>query len=122
MNQQQPAPGKANRARDRYAKRRRRQLATLTAIGLVAIVLAVVLTIIIFAVRGCAGVLQSSGPRFTRNAQDSRWAREVAVRELKPAPWLIEFDGSRLYLASDTQQRSEIISGWPLDLLRKIPV
>jgi len=117
QQQQPPGPANSSRARERYAKRRRRQLAAVTAIGLVAAVLLSALILAVFLIRGCSSLLTGSGPTYKRSSADSRWARPLAAQELKPAPWLVEFDGEHVYAARDTQKREEILTSWPVDQL-----
>lgn len=118
MNRQQPpGPAPYSRARERYAKRRRRQLAMMAAAGVVTVGLLAVIVLLVFLIRGCNGLLAGSRTIAGRGSTDARRARQVAIQEFRPAPWLVEFDGERLYAAGDTQQRTEILTSWPIDQL-----
>jgi len=117
QQQQPPGPANLNRARERYAERRRRQLATMVAVGLVAGVLLVLLVLAVFLIRGCSSLLAGGSSSETRTARKTRRVQFVAAQELKPAPWLVEFDGEHVFAARDTQQRKEILTSWPVDQL-----
>jgi hypothetical protein len=83
----------------------------------VAVGLAVVLILAIALIRGCSSMLADSRPPQVRGSAVARRSRQVAIQEFRPAPWLVEFDGERLFAAADTEQRQEILASWPVDQL-----
>ncbi|MBN2080707.1 hypothetical protein JW859_00730 [bacterium] len=122
MNPPGPPATPLSRARERYQKRRRRQLATMAAAGVIAIGLILVVVVIALLVRGCRSVFISTAPVVPREANDPRWAHELTALEQRNAPWLFEFDGDRLYLASDRQRRDVTYPTWPIDTLSALAV
>jgi len=90
-----------DRATERLLKKRRKQQAMLSALGLLSVAVLSIIILIVISVRSCS--LDFSFRRPVKRADnDPRWAQEVRAHDFDLAPWFAQVGPENIYIAQDT--------------------
>lgn len=119
MSSHPTRPLKTRQMLERYQKLRRKQLGIFAGIAVLVLGVAV-LGIVLFLYLGA--LTQSTMPadsgRPASKPRKQHFARISASMELKPAPWFIATDDTRLYAGLDTALAKPSAPPWPVDTLQ----